>query len=225
MSDERLRRALDELVDTGGELETVDTGDELMPGVVSHATALSIEVELGFNEWKRLGETLQNVTERGVWALGDHRVYGDRYEADYPDGVAAYDASSRHVRECAQVARAFPRGERSPHLTWFHHLVLVTVRDHRDRLRWLSAAERGGWSARELADRLKEGRRVGERPHALQLRPIGDVVERLEQRAAALGRPVRDLALEVLELAAQLDDPVAALEAAGAKRELEAVSA
>lgn len=207
------------------ELEVIEAGDELMPGVVSHPTHLVIEVEMRFNEWRRLGEQLQHVTERGAWALGDHRVYGDRFEADYAEGVQAYDAGSRHARECAQVSRAFPVGERSPVLTWFHHHQLVNVRDHRERLRWLSAAERGGWSARELGDRLKEGRRVGERPHALQLRPIGDVVERLELRAAALGRPVRELALEVLELAAQLDDPVAALEAAGARRpELEAVT-
>ena len=197
-------------------------GDELEPGIVSHPTSLEITRELRFNEWRRIGEQLLGVNERAAWAIGDWRAYGDRFESEYADGLEAIDRTSRHVRECAQVARMFPAGERSPGLTWFHHHQLLGIRDHRERLRWLSGAERGGWSARELADRLAEGRPTGERPRALQLRPVGDVVERFEQRAASLGRPVRELALEVLELASQLDDPVAALEAAGARRELEA---
>lgn len=199
-------------------------GDELVPGVVSHAQALEITVELRFNEWRRIGEQFVGVHERATWNLGDWRVYGDRYEGEYDDALVLIDRTNRHVRECAQVSRTFPPGERSPGLTWAHHHHVMVVRDHRDRMRWLSSAERGGWSARELADRIAEGRRTGARPPALQLRPVGDVVERFELRAAAMGRPVRELALEVLELASQLDDPVAALEAAGAKR-LELVEA
>lgn len=199
-------------------------GDELAPGIVSHPTSLEITRELRFNEWRRVGEQLLGVNERAAWAIGDWRVYGDRFEGDYADGLDVIDRSSRHVRECAQVSRTFPPGERSPLLSWYHHYALLGIRDHRERLRWLSSAERGGWSGRELVDRLSEGRPTGARPRALQLRPVGDVVERFEQRAATLGRPVRELALEVLELASQLDDPVAALEAAGARRALEAAA-
>ena len=199
-------------------------GDELVPGVVSRPQSLEITRELPFNEWRRIGEQFVGVHERAAWNLGDWRAYGDRYGGAYDDGLDAIDRSDRHVRECAQVARMFPPGERSPLLSWYHHYVLLGVRDHRERLRWLSSAERGGWSGRELADRLSEGRQTGERPPALQLRPVGDVVHRFEQRAAAMGRPVRELALEVLELASQLDDPVGALEAAGARREIEAAA-
>ena len=200
-------------------------GDELEPGVVSHATSLEITRELRFNEWRRIGEQLSGVNERAAWALGDWRVYGDRFETEYADGLAQVDRTDRSIRQHAQVARVFAPHERSETLSWWHHYVLATsVRDHGERLSWLSAAERGGWSGRELEDRLKGGRQAlsGRRPPALQLRPVGDVVERFERRAAAMGRPVRELALEVLELASQLDDPVAALEAAGARRELEA---
>lgn len=58
------------------------------------------------------------------------------------------------------------------------------------------------------------------RPVALSVRATGDVVGRFEARALALGVPAKELALEVLELASQLPDPVRVLEAAGAHRTL-----
>lgn len=195
-------------------------GDELEPGIVAHETSLEITRELRFNEWRRLGEQFTGVHERAAWVLGDWRMYGDRFEGDYGDGLAQVDRTNRSLNQHAQVARTFAPHERSSTLSWSHHLVLARgVRDHRERLRWLSDAERGGWSVRELEERLAGGKAFSSsRPPALQLRPVGAVVERFEQRAKALHVTPRDLALEVLELASQLDDPVAALEAAGARR-------
>ena len=185
--------------------------DELAPGIVSYPTHLTIDRELSFNEWKSLVETLDHVNERGAWALGDALEHGERFADEYPDGFEAVTTSSRHRRECKQTSRTFPPGERSDRLTWFHHLVLVVVKDHRTRLQWLSSAERGGWSARELADRLKHGRQIGTRPAALQLRPVGDVVERFEARARDHNVSAREMALEVLHLASMLEHPISSL--------------
>lgn len=198
-------------------------GQEVAPGVVSTANSLRFEREIGFNDWRRLGEQISVTLERASWAIGDWRVYGDRWdttgEDGKPDALAAIDRADVTLRQYAQVARTFPPDERSS-LSWMHHFVLVGVKDHRSRLRWLSEAERHGWSTRELADRVNEGKIDGVRTPALSLRATGDVVGRFEARAAALGVPAKDLALEVLELASQLPDPLGALEAAGAHRQI-----
>lgn len=204
-------------------------GQEVAPGVVSTPTSLQFERDVGFNDWRRLGEQIVATVERAAWAIGDWRVYGDRWDTDGEDGkrdaLAAIDRADETIRQYARVSRVFPDGERSPKLSWWHHHVASAVKDHRERLRWLSEAERHGWSVRDLRDRISEGRieeSSGGRPPALSVRATGDFVGRFEARALALGVPAKDLALEVLELASQLADPLAVLEAAGAHRAVEA---
>lgn len=203
------------------ELEVPGAGavDELMPGVVSTPTALVISVDLRFNEWSRLLDTIEQVHERACWALGDARRYADeRFDVEYADALEARDIRKPTSARCAWVARTFPEERRRDGLTFSHHEKVAALGEPEQEL-WLNEAERQGWSVRELADRLVSRRLTGARPHALQPRLIGDVVVRLEQRAAALGVKPRDLALEVLELASRLPDPVAALKAAGAEHE------
>lgn len=201
-------------------------GTEVAPGVVATKNSLLFEQEISFNDWRRLGERIRVTAEQASWAIGDWRVYGDRWDTEGEDGkreaLAKIDRADETVRQYARVARVFPDGERSPVLSWMHHFVLVGVKDERARLRWLSEAERHGWSTRDLQERLSEGRiEAGERSPALSVRATGDVVGRFEARAAALGVPTKDLALEVLELASQLDDPVGILVSAGATRAIE----
>lgn len=191
----------------------------LFPGVVSTPHDLRIERDLTFAEWRELGTNLLGIEDRSAWARGAWRVYADgRFEDDYGDALAAIDRADTTLDGYAMVYRAFPPSMRAQTLSWRHHFeIAARVRDPDERLRWLSSAERGQWSTRELADRLGEGRSNGPRPPALSLRAVGDVAAAFEARAARLHRKPRDLALDVLALAAQLDDPVAALEAAGAR--------
>lgn len=204
------------------ELAMVVQGDELQPGVVSTPVSLEITADLGFNDWKRLGDQLESVSERALWNLGDWRAYGDRFESEYADGLAAIDRASETKRRAGWVARAFGAERRRLGLHFTHHEKVAALSEAEQDV-WLNEAERQGWSTRELTDRLTDRRLTGTRPPALSLRPVGDVVVRFQARAAALGVDPKDLALEVLSLASQLDDPVAALEAAGARREIEAV--
>lgn len=195
------------------------TGERvLFPGIVSLPNDLRIERDLSFNEWRDLGAALHGIEDRSAWALAAWRVYGDRYADAYPDGVAKVDLADRTLAEYTRVYRAFPPAVRAPTLTFRHHLEIVAhVRDPDERLRWLSACERGQWSTRELVDRIGEDRSTGARPLALSFRAVGPVAHAINARAGALHVKPRDLALEVLELAAQLDDPVAVLVAAGAR--------
>lgn len=198
-------------------------GDELLPGVVSTPFALVITADLRFNDWRRLGEQLEAINERSSWALGDWRVHGDRFSAEYEDALKAIDAASQTVFRCAWVCRAFSAERRRKGLSFSHHAQVASLGAGEQDL-WLDEAERQGWSARELADRVSQRRISGVRPPSLSLRPVGDVVVRFQARAEALGVEPKELALEVLSLASQLDDPVAALEAAGARRLIEAAA-
>lgn len=188
-------------------------------GTVSTANALMLPDGLSFGEWARIGDLFASTESRIAWTIGDWRVYGDRFADEYGEGLEQIDRASETVRLYALVSRAFPPVARATSLTWRHHFeIAARVKDTDLRLRWLSEAERHGWSTRELGDRIGERRITGPRPPALSLRATGDVVERFALRAQALGMVPRDLALEVLEMASQLDDPVAALESAGARR-------
>lgn len=209
--------------------------EELVPGVFSRPQSLEITVELSFNEWRQIGRQLGSVAERATWALGDWRAYGDRFADDYSDGLAKIDRDDRRAFEARAVSLAFPPapedplarqvGQRMPGVPWtLHERILRSVKDAAARETWLNEVKRHGWHKAELEDRLSRGALTGVRPPALSLRPVGDVVVRFEQRAAALGVQPRELALEVLELASQLEDPVGALEAAGARRQIEAVT-
>lgn len=208
--------------------------DELLPGVVSTPMALEITADLSFNDWKRLGEQLGAVNDRALWAAGDWRAYGEKFAADYGEGLAAIDRHDRRAFEARAVSIAYPPtpsgeerevGQRMPGVSWtLHERILRSVKDPSARETWLNEVKRHGWHKAELEDRLSRGAIGGARPPALSLRPVGDVVTRFQARAEALGVEPKELALEVLSLASQLDDPVGVLEAAGAKRELEAAA-
>lgn len=194
---------------------------EVLPGVVSTATALEIAEGMRFNEWQRLGERLVATSERAFWSIGDWRVYGDRFSAGYADALRKIDLKSQTVYRCAWVCRSVRADRRRSGLSFRHHLLVARLSEAEQEA-WLNEAERHGWGTRELEERLAERRLTGARPAALSVRATGDLVSRFEARAAALGVPAKQLALAVLDLASQLDDPLGALEAAGASRALAA---
>lgn len=195
----------------------------LFPGVISTPTDLRIERDLGFNDCRRLLDSVRGIEDRSQWAIGAVWAYTrDKFGADYAEALEELGRSDRTLYDYELVYRAFPPAARSTLLYWRHHKeIVMRVRDADERLRWLSQAERGRWSTRELVERLDQGKSSGPRPPALSLRAVGDVADAINRRAATLNVTPRDLALEVLELAAELDDPVAVLRAAGARPELE----
>lgn len=220
---------------TGVEVSAAHVRSRGLPsGTRSSEMLLELPAGLSFSEWKRVGEMLAATAERVAWSVGDWRAYGDRFRDEHSEGLAAVDRRDRRAFEAAAVSRAYPGtpegeerqvGERMPGVSWYHHeRILRSVKVAAARETWLNEVLRHGWPVRELEDRLVEGRISGPRPLALSVRATGPVVERFGRRAEALGVPARDLALEVLELASQLDDPVGVLEAAGATRAIGAAA-
>lgn len=195
-------------------------GREIAPGVFAAGSSLVFTGELSFNDWRRLGEKLIKAAEQAAWIIGDWRAYGDRWDVDGDDdrrdGLAEVDRADRTLRFYTQVARAFPSsGPRGP-LSWSHHKAVVSVKDPAERRRLLEEARRQGWSWHELEARVREPRGIGQQQAraALPLRATGAVVARFELLAAARGVEAKELALEILELASLLEDPVAVLKIA-----------
>lgn len=200
----------------------------LPAGTTSTSMGLRLPEGLSFGEWRRVYEALRATEERVLWSRGDCRAYADRFEDEHGDAIDAIDRNDRRGFEARAVALAFPEtpvgeerriSDRMDGVSWSHHeRVLRSVKDPAARETWLNEVKRHGWSRLELEARLTEGAIGGPRPPALTFRAVGAVVGRFERRAEALGVQPRELALEVLELASQLPDPLAVLEAAGAKR-------
>lgn len=192
----------------------------------SRTTDVSLELPAGlrYSVWLRIGEQLDATAEKVVWSIGDWRVYGDAFREQHSEGLAAIDRSNRRAFEAAAVSRAYPWtpegeerqvGQRMVGVSWTHHeRVLRLVKDPAARETWLNEVLRHGWSVRELEDRLARRALVGPRPPVLSVRASSEVAVRFEEWSSASGVPAKELALQVLSLAARLDDPIGVLEAA-----------
>jgi hypothetical protein len=196
------------------------------PAALVTRTGLRLADGIRFNEWAEIGRHLWELSDQFAWAAGDWLAYGaKRYErGQYDVAVQVLERSYNTVRGYKRVSESFESARRralsdlsQTHLRWSHFEALAHLaEDIQDAM--LDEAERQTWTVRELREEVaKIQGRVAAAP-VFTIRLLDHIVRNGEIRAAALGVPVRDLTLTVLDLAYQLDDPVATLEAAGARR-------
>jgi hypothetical protein len=181
--------------------------------VTLHEHGLTIETDLGFNEWRELGRQLIGTTDRALWSLGDWWNYGaTKFAKDYHAALRELEAESRLVQIGARVARGFPTERRRGQLTFEIHAV-VAGQDEADQERWLDEAERQGWNREQLA--FAFGEAVEHVPiAAIGVRATGELhgmlmreAERRDMDPKALGplaleRGLREMARETIEEAA-----------------------
>lgn len=204
--------------------------------------ALEVEASISFNTWRALGERLCATESVTQWWLGDWWLIGrDRFGLDYIPALDQISARYPTLVGYARVARAFPQRSESEGLSsdarpsayrvqgvsFVHHRICSGIPDDETRMAWIGDVLRHGWSSRqleaELAAWIASSRPAMVRERPLAIRATGEIALRCQVRADALGVDVKDLALAVLDLASQLEDPIGALEAAGAvMSELEA---
>jgi hypothetical protein len=123
---------------------------------IYHENGLEIGREMSFNDWKALGAALLDTQDRALWSIGDWWLYGqERFARDYHEGMAAIEASSRHIGPAARVARAFPRDRRRGQITFEMHEVLVGLPPEAQET-WLDEVERQGWFRRQLTFALED---------------------------------------------------------------------
>jgi hypothetical protein len=129
-------------------------------GVVLQPDGLEIQIELSFNEWRRLGEALNATLDRALWSTGDWWLYGARWKKDYAHGLDEATETFYFAKRSSRTSRTFPIARRRELPFKVHELL--TSFSSEDQERWLDEVERQGWtytSLRRALEEEKEARR------------------------------------------------------------------
>jgi hypothetical protein len=103
-----------------------------LPGTVTK-TGYAPPEGLGLDEWLEIGRGLQRLERSVQWWLGDWWRYGRRRYGDMASRAAreaikdATGYSYETARQAGRVAARFGSGERSPDLSWSHHLAVAAL--------------------------------------------------------------------------------------------------
>lgn len=145
----------------------------LRPEIQFTPTGLTLPEDLPFDEWADYGQTLFQI-ERGVmWAIGDWWRYGEHRYGERAAAALDSHYSYQTFRDAGWVAGAVETSRRRDGLSWSHHREVAAL-DPDDQDFWLSEAEHGEWSQKELRTRVKRG-----------VRPDGEQEEPIEYSTAA----------------------------------------
>lgn len=186
------------------------------PAALPQRTRLSLADGIGFNEWRDIGEELLSLANRSQWWIADWAAYGDRAfrKTHWPALMAMRPGGYawETMKNLASVSRRVEPSRRRDGLSFSHHVEVASLGPDMQDV-WLDDAEAHGWSVMELRAEITKwrGREASVPLPVLSVRATGDVVARFEERALAMGCDSKGLALEVLDLASQLPDPVSVL--------------
>lgn len=146
--------ALPELIDT-------DTG-EVVSAVQWNAVSLNIPEYTSFDDWTRLGQTLQQMEKSVMWWIGDWLRFGERkYGETYTQAIEATGLGVDALKNAKWVAETYEPSTRVDNLTWTHHREAASL-PPADRAAVLSKAAADGLSTRETKALAKqEKNRVG----------------------------------------------------------------
>lgn len=176
------------------------------PGVEEAvATRTSLEVpDLGFNDWRRLGELLEQQRDANLWWIADWALAGEeRYRRDYgPALEQIYARQSLH--DLVYVARHVAPERRRDDLSFSHHREIASLEPDWQTV-WLDDAQTHGWSTRELRQRISEWRGHGRSPTpALTIRAVAELHDLCVAAAERVGLDPAEWARQTLEHAARL---------------------
>lgn len=136
-------------------------------GYIVEAQGLVVlEGDLTVAQWTAIGLALVQRGDATQWALGDWialatGAYGETYTLAMRVTGYSYDT----VSQLLVTARAWPKAQRLPTLSWSHHRLLAGVAEE-ERGPWLKKAVREVWSAQTLQERLVAHRNTTRTPAA-----------------------------------------------------------
>jgi N6-adenosine-specific RNA methylase IME4 len=139
-----------------------ETG-EILSDVAWRGVSLHIPEATTFEEWSRLGKTLQQMERSVMWWIGDWLRFGERkYGETYTQAVEATGYSLDACKNAKWVAEAYAEpSTRVDGLTWTHHREVAAL-PPADRAAVLARAASEGLSTRETKALAKrEKNRVG----------------------------------------------------------------
>lgn len=135
---------------------------EVVGNVQFGATALHIPDGTSFDDWSRLGETLQQMERSVMWWIGDWLRFGERkYGETYAQAVEATGYAYGTLANAKRVASAYEPSQRSENLSWSHHSEVAAL-PPADRAEILARAAAEKLSTRDVKALAKqEKNRVG----------------------------------------------------------------
>jgi hypothetical protein len=125
------------------------------PAVSARRTYLNLPDRLSIESWCRIGDQINCIADASAWWLGDWLIYGqDKYPDRYKRAMQRTNLDYQTLKNYAWLARKFEPSRRRDQLSFQHH-VEVAARPVPEQDRWLSRAERFGWSRNELRRQLR----------------------------------------------------------------------
>lgn len=119
---------------------------------------LDVPDDATFDQWAIAGRLLTQRHTGLHWLIGDWVAYGaQRWEDRWLQVASAVGIPHATLAQAAAVADAFPPGRRRTGLSWSHHRAVLNV-DNAET--WLERAEAERWSARTLAEKIRESREL-----------------------------------------------------------------
>jgi hypothetical protein len=178
-------------------------------------TGLNLPDNLRFNEWRDIGELLEQHHNRSLWWIADWAAYGDRqYRREYGAGLERiYTRGS--LRNLASIANRVEPSRRRDNLSFSHHGEIAQL-DADYQNAFLDDAFEKSWTVLELREQVAAFKNQGHRPStpalALRIASVDDRYELFTRAAATAGKDFNQWAYDVLEQAArlQLEQPVTA---------------
>jgi hypothetical protein len=113
---------------------------------------LSSRPDLSFEQYGAIGALLGRGLQALRWAIGDWLCFGEEVFGELAaEASEALGVSPEGRMELCRVARAVPRSQRRPGLSWTHHRAVARRSlAPNERRELLDRAEVQGWNAREL---------------------------------------------------------------------------
>jgi len=121
---------------------------------VTH-TSLKFKRDVTKAEWQKVFNTCSHIEGCIQFWIGDLLVYKEQKWGMYDDIAEKTGIPIETIKQYKQVADQIKSGDRSPHLTWTHHLQVAGLPES-ERKDLLEKAEKGNLSIRELRQEAKK---------------------------------------------------------------------
>lgn len=136
---------------------------EIIPEIAWDNVSLHIPDDTSFDDWSRLGKTLQRMEKSVMWWIGDWLRFGEKnYGETYTQAIDATGYSVETLKQAKWVAERYPETSmRIDDLTWTHHNHVAALPfDERQDILEKASADR--LSTREIRQLVKQSQnRVG----------------------------------------------------------------
>jgi hypothetical protein len=129
-----------------------------LPSVTTTTTGMQLSESMPIEEWLNLGGQIGRIGGAVQWWLGDWWLFGQERQWEWGEGRAVVEAAGVNYQTAKQygsVAAAFELCDRSHNLSFTHHLVAMAA-PATERQRWLSRAEKKGWSVSRLRAEIRQ---------------------------------------------------------------------